>query len=416
MNFAVFGVFLCSVLLCGVDKASSSFSGTVSEHRSLKSKGDCNDADWCNVPMPTKSLFGFDPPTDSKKWNEARLMASSGEQVLLSKIAAHFPNYLDFLDGDTQFRNMHFIPDFFIDKNRDLTPLLSQSPLKAKDRIIHEPYKWGNERVLPRDHNFYDSGRAPIFKLGYYAFSKSGGAPLFGGPEVGKEMVGRSMLLEYWSRVKDVISTPFIALDVHDENWGLFSTQFPNRTANWGLCCTEKETALIHEFLNHNMTLLVVINQHSNITHPKLVTLPRGLPLHTEHGQRIIWDTMRTALSKKTKKDKFVYVSSSNAVHRPQILQCIKKRFNSKKPDDFVVHATNPADAPAGRLAQMTKRIAYYQNLATTRVGIAVPGIGYDTYRSGWCLTVCCTKVSYSITCNTTRLNDFDCVCVFFQI
>lgn len=341
---------------------------------------DCTDTEWCNIDIPPKSLFGFASKIDKVRWREAQIKAASGEQVLLSRILQHFPNYLNFLDGDVEFRKYHHLADFFVDRNRDLSPLISNAPIPSKSRARQgEPYKWSKNKVLPRDHDFYNSSRAPIFKVGYFAFSRPKSA-LFGGPVVGKAVVSRDMLFEHWNRVKDMLTTPFIALDVHDENWGLFSTQFPNRTSNWGLCCTEKEHAAIMEFLDHNMTLMVVVNQHSNITHPKLVTLPRGLPLHSEHGGRLIWDTMHSILDNHTSKDKFVFTSSSNSVYRPQILSCIKKKFTDK---EFTVQIVNTEENinKKVQMGDQAYRREYYRNLATTRVGIALPGIGYDTYR-----------------------------------
>lgn len=50
-------------------------------------------------------------------------------KVLLKKILLAFPFYLDFLDGDTMFRNLHKVGDIFLDENRDLSPLIgSHSP------------------------------------------------------------------------------------------------------------------------------------------------------------------------------------------------------------------------------------------------------------------------------------------------
>lgn len=57
---------------------------------------------------------------------------------------------------------------------------------------------------------------------------------------------------------------------------GLLSTYFPNRTAsNWGRCCSKYEYRMMKDILNHNKTLLFLINQHSNFSHPKLLTIPR---------------------------------------------------------------------------------------------------------------------------------------------
>jgi hypothetical protein len=33
----------------------------------------CNDPVWCQIEMPTKSYFKFDPPTDSLRWRQAQV-------------------------------------------------------------------------------------------------------------------------------------------------------------------------------------------------------------------------------------------------------------------------------------------------------------------------------------------------------
>ena len=40
-------------------------------------------------------------------------------------------------------------------------------------------------------------------------------------------------------------------------------------------CCSRYEYRMMKDILNHNKTLLFLVNQHSNFTHPKLLTIPR---------------------------------------------------------------------------------------------------------------------------------------------
>lgn len=87
----------------------------------------------------------------------------------------------------------------------------------------------------------------------------------------------RHNLLTHWKNINSAeIDTPFILVHSHNENYGLLSTLLPNRTANWGICCSQEEYATLMDILNHNKTLLFLTNQHNNITHPKLLTMPRG--------------------------------------------------------------------------------------------------------------------------------------------
>ncbi len=86
---------------------------------------ECNDVVWCSIVMPTKSYFRFDnPPDDVNRWKLACSQAASGEQVLMKKIRKVFTSHLDFLDGDTFFRKYSSLADVFVDKYRDMSPLV----------------------------------------------------------------------------------------------------------------------------------------------------------------------------------------------------------------------------------------------------------------------------------------------------
>ena len=85
----------------------------------------CNDTLWCRISMPTKSYFRFDnPPDDVNRWKLACSQAASGEQVLMKKIRQVFTTHLDFLDGDTLFRKYNSLSDVFVDKYKDMSPLV----------------------------------------------------------------------------------------------------------------------------------------------------------------------------------------------------------------------------------------------------------------------------------------------------
>jgi hypothetical protein len=76
---------------------------------------DCNASSiWCSVKMPKQSLFRFEkPPIDEYRWRIAQIQASKGEQILLKKILEKFKFYLNFIDGDIFFRNLHHVVDIF---------------------------------------------------------------------------------------------------------------------------------------------------------------------------------------------------------------------------------------------------------------------------------------------------------------
>lgn len=51
---------------------------------------------------------------------------------------------------------------------------------------------------------------------------------------------------------------------------------------------------------------MLIINQHCNITHPKLLTLPYGLNLDSTFEKKALWDSLNLVL-KTNKKSSLVY-------------------------------------------------------------------------------------------------------------
>jgi len=241
------------------------------DRRGLKREADhpCDDALWCSVEPPTKSLFGFldDDKPDPRRWRRAQALAVRGDQVLLSKIVGVFPNHLNFLDGDVYFRKLHSLADVFFDQDGDglsvLTPAVNKTALAESDQtainVAAGPSAknwqrsgcvdaWSADnatsaegsvrgrRVVPPAYNFLATSRAPIVQIGYFGFSPEDG--YLTGSVIGGKFVSRSSFLGEWSKARATISSPFVAVAALNENWGFVSTTFPNRTKAWGLCAT----------------------------------------------------------------------------------------------------------------------------------------------------------------------------------
>lgn len=346
---------------------------------------NCDDPEWCNVPMPQRSYFRFSPPDNLERWKAARLKAAKGEQVLLNRVIKYFPNTQDFLDGDIFFRQYHLPIDYYIDDNRHFDVLTNEywkdlKPLPKRPRKVK--YSWekpGNASVIPGLYDFREIQRAPVLRLGYFAFAKYFLLNnYFSAGMIGEASIGRKKFMKLWKEQADKIDRPFVLLHSANENWGLLSTYFPNRTANWGKCCSEIDDKLLFEFLNHNKTILFLINQHSNITHPKLVTLPRGIPLHFTHTRKLLWDIMYL-LSKKKKRD-MLFVSSSTWGYRPNIVSCISKKFGNTNH----IFSAKYDESQKGRMPPHV----YYNRLGLSKFGLALPGLGYDTYRLWESMTI----------------------------
>jgi hypothetical protein len=284
----------------------------------------CTDSIWCAVPMPQKSHFKFDPPTDKLKWRIAQSKAASGEQVLLQRVTKVFPHPFDFLDGDKSFRKIHLTVDIFIDSKKDFQALLpggipggfytrrlensnsdnenkidGEFPVKVEysqkleeqlqrrkliDKVLEGAKKGAvqsvdKNQVVPQPYHYKIAKRAPIVQIGYMAFKRDGA--YFAGNFQGGVFMKRNDFFSEWAVLKDKIDTSFVTMCALNENWGFLSTMFPNRTAGWGKCCdkTDFKHKDLYDFLDHKKTLMLVIGQHSNISHPKILTIPRGIPL-----------------------------------------------------------------------------------------------------------------------------------------
>jgi hypothetical protein len=345
-------------------------------HSSKQTVPPCSDSFWCDVPMPSKSLFRFPPPADQDRWKIACARAANGETVLLNESRKVFPNFMDFLDGDIHFREYHKPIDFFIDDNSDFSILDSRENVRkfsqpGKQKVV---YPWKNtthkDVIPPPYHYLRNMERAPVLKLGYFAFKRAHNEPYFGGTKMGEAPIGRKMFLMKWKASSKTIDTPFILLHSSNENWGLISTYFPNRTALWGNCCKKDKDEILMEFLNHPMTLMLLVNQHTNLTHPKILVLPRGLPVQSMHNRKIVWDTMRLLTNEK--KTQMVFTSSSSWGYRANISSCISTKFIGHE-----LHSSSYDGSWTGRLTPQE----YYKRLGLSRFSLALPGLGYDTYR-----------------------------------
>ncbi len=353
---------------------------------------ECTDSVWCNIPMPTVSYYRFDPPTDPYKWRLAQIQASRGEQVLLKRLVATFPGHSDFLDGDITFRKLHSMFDFFVDDVRDLSPLVppvtvtshtakSQRKLAAaaapaangRPALVNGKmqYSWDleNKRVIPEPYDFRSANRSAVVSIGYTAYTRDQ-QTYFSGNRVGGAFVDRNKFFQYWRNVKDRIDLPFISICTLNENWGMISTRFPNRTAGWGRCCDQPKDSVVREFLDHPKTLMFVTNQHVNVSHPKLMIMPRGIPLTWGFTRFMIWDAMRNTL-KHTRKQSLLFAAASGWGPRPQILKCVSDHVPVEL---FDGHVDTPKTARLGREQ-------YYNKLGSAMFGLGLPGLGYDCFR-----------------------------------
>lgn len=109
--------------------------------------------------------------------------------------------------------------------------------------------------------------------------------------------------------MESAIVHPSIFVCTLNENWGWISSAFPNRTHSWGRYPKNTlQKSEIMRFLNSDKVVMLVVNQHHNISHPKLLVLPRGIPPGTN---KILWDALHHLVKKETKSALLVSYSSS---------------------------------------------------------------------------------------------------------
>lgn len=303
------------------------------EESTSETNDECDDPHWCQIAMPSVSHFKFlPPPTDPKRWRKAQIQAAHGDQVLLREIVNQFPDKHDFLNGDTLFRPIQPLADVFVNDvtyfqqlTKDGHKILSEAEVLRENKRIgtilesrapRKKHEKSYETMLnnvPYQTNWRAENKAPIVQLGYPTFNKVNGE-YFKGTFSGGMYMYTPKIFEEWDAVRNQIDTPFIGISVLNENWGFLSTVFPGRVANWSICKCEKfpRTAqLLQEFLDHEKTLMLVVSQHHNQSHPKILTLPRGIPLHFPNTDQLVFDAMSYSL-RNIKRTTLLFAAASS--------------------------------------------------------------------------------------------------------
>ena len=193
----------------------------------------------------------------------------------------------------------------------------------------------------------------------------------------------RKDFLKEWSEVKDDIISHFIAMSLTDPDWGWLSSYAVGRTQDKGRCCSEEGDELLQAFLDDPRTLMLIVNQHSNFNHPKIMTLPRGLPTMWAHNARQVFDMVRRIPTGSMKKSKLLMAIDSTWEARVDIIKTLKSKI---MPEDFDL--VNIKSITSNPNAKYLSRYPYYSKLASAKFGLALPGVGYDTYRTWEQLTM----------------------------
>ena len=296
---------------------------------------------WALIGMPRLSYFaGFDAPNDAARWSRAVEQAQSGKQILLQKVLTTIRCPGDLLTGEKKFKWIHRIADVFVNR----------------DSGFAEPLK-----------NF-TGYRAPITMIGYKLFDRKN----WEGSELRSYTYIPKVLLQNLKKGKERFPRKFVAIGNPDENWGWLSTHFLNRTASWGFTYSRRlgpmranQLEEISSFLDDPRVIMLLVNQHHNVSHPKVISLPRGV---LPDVAKIIWDESQRVVRMDVRKDTLLFVASSNWGPRPMIIECVRSLMQGHL---SVGGGTN------GRLDNRE----FMKKMSGSMAVLCVPGLGYDTFR-----------------------------------
>ena len=152
-----------------------------------------------------------------------------------------------------------------------------------------------------------------------------------------------------------------------DENWGWLSSHFLNRSVTWGFRFNHGDVFTapyndeeIKPLLDDDNLIALFVNQHHNISHPKVISVPLGVASHYD-----TWFIMKRALQKNVKKSHALFSAGSNFGFRPFIRDCVERNVGS---EFFYFKEKKGLEE-------------FNTALAASKMVLAMPGLGYDTYR-----------------------------------
>ena len=236
---------------------------------------DCSEGSiWCcsQLQINKKSYFGFPDIDDKRKWLDSCRIAASGQQVLLPKILLEHTSPYDFIDGDISFVNLQKQIDEFLDPNEGFISRMNTTGERGRGAV---PISYGQFYEKAGSTQPEHMNRVPILMSAFLQYSGVR-KDYLRGQDRGYKGLSLTQILHHWEKQEAAIRPEerFILVSILNENWGFLSSTFPNRTASWGKVDTKKFPTLL-KFLDDPRLVMLVVNQHSNISHPKIITLPR---------------------------------------------------------------------------------------------------------------------------------------------
>jgi len=152
-----------------------------------------------------------------------------------------------------------------------------------------------------------------------------------------------------------------------NENWGWLSTYYLNRTINWKhsfkgsdiLKGRVDQTEELRAFLDDPNLIMLLVNQHHNITHEKVISVPLGVT-----DPKSVWWSMNQVLLKKKVKGELLNSITSSWGVRPEIKRCVFRAMGVEE-----------------KRARNVPKNVFYEEMAASMAVLCLPGLGYDSYR-----------------------------------
>ena len=301
---------------------------------------------WKSIEMPLKSYFGgMSAPDDAETWSLAITHARRGSQILLEKLREKIRSPHHLIHGDIHFRWLHRQADVF----------LSNTNLKPE-----------NSRDFKALATEYFGERIPVAMMGYYEFThkhEEGGGAATRHLDFGPEWIAAQKNMSN----PRLIPRAFVGIGCPNENWGWLSTYFLNRTINWKHTFAGKDilrgqadqTGELRQFLDDDRLVMLVVNQHHNISHHKLISAPIGLV-----DTRAAWFSINSVLKKKLLKTELFNSVTSSWGARPAIKRCVFDNLGIEE-----------------KRGRFMGREQFYEDVASSMTVLCLPGLGYDSYR-----------------------------------
>jgi len=200
----------------------------------------------------------------------------------------------------------------------------------------------------------------PVVALGYHNFTMTSDKDL----AKGWHPFSFKLWAKPWQAAKTQIGNrQFVVVTASNENWGLLSTWFPNRTCNWGSMENKLgELNLALKFLDEPQLKFWYHMQHTNITHPKILTMPLGM--YKTPAKMSLNEKVRHETTVRTKKTKWVGMYGNRRGFRLWVHTTLTRALG----DELIGNARDLGYD------------GYLESVQTVRFSVCPSGLGVDCY------------------------------------